>query len=679
MKTAIHVLLGMLFVSSCRAADYQVGTGKPYATLASLPALQPGDLVEIFSGTYHEVKRWSNAGAPGNPITVRGVGSTRPVIDATGFTVDGSLPNSRAVFQVEASYITIENVELVNARNSDNGAGFRVTSYSGTTTTGVILRNCKVDNNDMGIMCDSTDNLLIESCDVGNNGTSLQDGFTHNFYLGGMKSTIQYCYIHDSPNGQNFKTRGHYTELLYNFIANSQDGEVGLVDDTATTLPNSNAVMIGNIVVSKPRLAGYNSGRFIQFGQDSGGAHPGVLYCVNNTFIAGDSRINFLDANIAGASIAIQNNIFYNSTTLSTGNGPVSGSNNWMPSGTAVPGGVTATTFGSNPGFVNFAGGDYHLISAAACVNLGANAPTYLDGSGVSHSAVPTLQYVHPLQSVARAADGKLDDGAFEFGTVVVNAPPAITSGPAASVPSAAIGQSLTFTVAATDPNNDPLTYTWNFGDGTTATGASVAHSFAAAGTFTVSVNVSDPGNLSVSGTVSVTTTSGGGGTGGSGGTGGGGNGTGSTLPMTVSKAQGSVTFKGGHDSCKLTGVLPNVPAGFVVAGQNVVVNFNNVSETFTLAKTGRGSNANGTVAMKFKLAPHKGKTVPGFVGGNVPITIAFHNGTWAAPWGFDATATTVASTQNYAVSVVLGGTTYAATLTVTCALKPHVGGKFKL
>jgi hypothetical protein len=274
----------------------------------------------------------------------------------------------------------------------------------------------------MGMMCDNNSNLVVEASEIASNGTSLYDGFSHNFYLGGNSATIRFCYIHDALYGQNFKTRAHYTELLYNYIADSQDGEVGLVDAAETATTNSHAVMIGNVVISKPRLSGYNSGRFIQFGQDSGGQHHGTLFAFNNTFIAGDGRIQFLSANVTNAAIIAENNIFYGSGQLiGTVGGGVSGTNNWAQTSGTIPASFSATTTGADSAFVNRVARDLRLSKSSPCRNLGLNVLDYLDGAGASHSGVPMFEYVSQQQSRTRASDGQLDIGAYEYSQPIIN------------------------------------------------------------------------------------------------------------------------------------------------------------------------------------------------------------------------------------------------------------------
>jgi hypothetical protein len=306
---------------------------------------------------------------------------------------------------------SITHYHTVGSQPSLSAGDIRVTSGNNAT-----VRNCRIAMCDMGIMCDNNSNLVIEASEICSNGTSLYDGYSHNFYLGGKSATVRFCYIHDSLYGQNFKTRAHYTELLYNYIADSQDGEVGLVDATETAAANSHAVMIGNIVISKPRLSGYNSGRFIQFGQDSGGQHNGTLFAFNNTFIAGDGRIQFLSANAAGAAIVANNNIFCGSDNIvGTLGGGISGSDNWLQSTATSPTNFHTSVTGSDPGFVNRAARDLHLTASSSCRNWGLNALDYLDGTGATHSGLPTLEYVNHLKNRPRPSDGQTDLGAYEY------------------------------------------------------------------------------------------------------------------------------------------------------------------------------------------------------------------------------------------------------------------------
>jgi chitodextrinase len=76
------------------------------------------------------------------------------------------------------------------------------------------------------------------------------------------------------------------------------------------------------------------------------------------------------------------------------------------------------------------------------------------------------------------------------------NSAPEITSVTLSTGSKAAkVGQAVTFTAAATDADGDQLTYSWDFGDGTTAAGDVAQHSYAGAGAYRAVVTVSDGGD----------------------------------------------------------------------------------------------------------------------------------------------------------------------------------------
>ncbi len=63
----------------------------------------------------------------------------------------------------------------------------------------------------------------------------------------------------------------------------------------------------------------------------------------------------------------------------------------------------------------------------------------------------------------------------------------------------------LTFVATGSDPDGDGLTFSWQFGDGQTATGQSASHIYNTAGSFNVIVTASDGRGGSTSANVSVT------------------------------------------------------------------------------------------------------------------------------------------------------------------------------
>lgn len=78
---------------------------------------------------------------------------------------------------------------------------------------------------------------------------------------------------------------------------------------------------------------------------------------------------------------------------------------------------------------------------------------------------------------------------ALNYGTPVNHAPIAVVGGPYTGT----TGVAVSFNGSASyDPDSDPITYSWTFGDGGSSTGANPTHVYTAAGTYTVTLVVND-------------------------------------------------------------------------------------------------------------------------------------------------------------------------------------------
>jgi len=396
-------------------ATLQVGPSRALKTIASaVEKAGPGTTILIDPGTYNEAVHLNKNGQAGAPITLRGVSGAdgaRPVLDGTGVSVSGFRSTPRALIQVEGDYYCVENLEMKNARNGNNGAGIRLLGCHFTT-----VRNCKVTYCDMGIQGGDEETFLLERSEIAFNGTKDFDGYSHNFYLMGNRTVIRYCHIHDSLFGQNVKTRGHYTELWYNLIADSEEGEIGPVDGGArTAAANSNFLMVGNVVISKPNRKG-NPSKYIDFGADGadGAKHDGTIFIYNNTFIAGTPRVCFLRLSTDKSKGVVSNNIFIGSDKVVGEKGAgLKGTNNFFSAGGAAE---LGNSMKGDPGFVDAAKHNFHLGGSSPCRGRGLEAKNleYIDGDGKPQIATPDRQSVFPFGDEPRPAKGPLSLGAFD-------------------------------------------------------------------------------------------------------------------------------------------------------------------------------------------------------------------------------------------------------------------------
>ena len=104
-------------------------------------------------------------------------------------------------------------------------------------------------------------------------------------------------------------------------------------------------------------------------------------------------------------------------------------------------------------------------------------------------SGVPTAGGTFQIEITVR---DEFKQSAVRSFALSIGGQPAMMSGPSAQPNPGVVGEAVSFSVAASDPDGDVLSYAWDLGDGNSANGASAAHAYAAPGTYSVTVNVSD-------------------------------------------------------------------------------------------------------------------------------------------------------------------------------------------
>jgi len=467
LRATLAASVVLLLPAAASALTFEVGPGKQYTNVGDVPweSLNAGDTVLIYhrATPYKEKFVLARVGTPSQPITVRGVLGPlgeRPILDGNGATTRAQLSypsRVRGVIKIGASnvpfadgttvmpqWLVIENLEIRGARppNTFTAPDGTTESYTSPASSiyvefgeNITVRNCDIHDNGNGFFAFSSNtiisrNILLEGNYIHDNGNS-GSLFEHNVYVAALGVTYQYNHFGPplpGAGGNNIKDRSAGLVVRYNWIegANRQLDLVNAEDSSILRADPSYRFthVYGNVIIEHP-----NSGNndFVHYGGDTGSAQKfrkGTLYFYNNTVVSDrtdntrlfrlstndescDARNNIAYVTAAGANLQLLDN--YGRLTLTQ---------NWFktgytpfvvnrPKGTITDNG---TVTGSSPGFVSEAGQDYHLTSGSQAVNAGAALnPAVLP----THNVV--REYVKHQSSVARAVNGNLDIGAYEF------------------------------------------------------------------------------------------------------------------------------------------------------------------------------------------------------------------------------------------------------------------------
>ena len=455
-----------LLSSAAWATDYHVGPGQTYATIGAVPwaTLAPGDRVYIHWRSTPYAEKWvlCRQGTQADPILVSGVpgpGGERPVISGDGAVTAPGLNywnEDRGVLKIGGAntpadltpaWIVVEGLDIRSARPgftfTDDG-GTSGMNYSSNASAiyiekgdNIVVRDCVFHDCGNGFFCAlGTSDLLVDGCHIYDNGIS-GSIFEHNNYTEANGITFQFNRfgpLRSGCPGNNLKDRSAGCVIRYNWIE-SGNRQLDLVDsDTLYTDPDYGTTHVyGNILI-EPDGAG--NSQICHYGGDSGTTaeyRKGTLHFYNNTVIstrAGNTTLFRLSTNEESADC--RNNILYvtaggGNFAMLDGAGALTLRNLWVKAGwsdshSGLTGSITDNgghVNGTTPGFVDFAGQDFHLASSSGCVDAAASL-----AAAVLPTHDLTTQYVAHQSSQARAVVSTLDIGAFEYGVAAPPPPP---------------------------------------------------------------------------------------------------------------------------------------------------------------------------------------------------------------------------------------------------------------
>lgn len=226
----------------------------------------------------------------------------------------------------------------------------------------------------------------------------------------------------------------------------------------------------------------------------------------------------------------------------------------------------------------------------------------------------------------------------------------ALTTSLSAQPNPAGVGENVTFVVAA---NAKGETYAWDFGDGSSGSGATAVHAYAVPGTYTASVAVSNSMGIVRTENLLVTVVE----------QGFPGSSVEQSIPFTIKAFKGGVSFTHSNkDAVSFSGVLPS---GTVLAGQSVRVNVGGVEATFLVNARGQARSSSGTL----KFNSEKGL-----------LSVKLSRGAFGQTWAEQGLISSQAAnaTSKWLVRIGVNQTVFGAEVNTNLKTKTGVAVQFK-
>ena len=452
------------------ATDFPATTSAELSSALQQASLAPGpDRVVVAAGTY--VGPFTYNGTPSNPVEIAGAGVGQTIIraetagqNAIAVTGEGSSIHdlSSQAGAANARALSLGNLAVAHdvALSSDPGIGGRGITIGGNA----ILRRATItgsSSNMTGVVMHGQTGVVEDTTiDTGGQGVNIS---------GAGVRTLRRLRV-TSPSSAIVADSG------------SADIEDVVVRSTGTNGVGIDAANHNNgdtpISLNVRRVTLVGTGGANQIGVRSQGNSPDE-----------SATVSVIDSVVHGHGKP------YACIVANDGEAALSTVRTHVATTGAVDScGATLTHFArseGDPGFTDAAAFDFTPAPGSPLVDAGDPTPALPPGS-LDAAGKPRL-------AAGLGCTPALDRGALEFQR---QAPmPATIAGSA----TATAGEPAAFqATGGCDPQGQPLTFTWSFGDGGSATGASVQHTFADAGDRTVTLTVTDADGNEATSTLAV-------------------------------------------------------------------------------------------------------------------------------------------------------------------------------